>query len=242
VTRLDFTRRSTLGEWMDEEGVDYPTFQACLVDLAKANRWTLAHRPTLGFLARIHRGGLWPRGRPLRFVDVGAGHGDLVRAVDHWAARRGLAIELVGVDLNPWAARAAAAATAPGRAIRWVTADALAIAEPADVIASGLFTHHLPDSAIVRFLTRMEAIAQIGWFINDLHRHPAPHAAFALLSNVMRWHPFVRHDGPISVARAFTPADWRRLIDEAGLSGAPIEVRWRFPFRLCVARLMGPAR
>lgn len=237
MSSLDFSRRSTLSEWMDDEAVDYPTFRACLVDLAKANRWTLAHRPTLEFLAGLHRRGLWPKDRPLRLVDVGAGHGDLVRAVDRWAARRGLPVELVGVDLNPWAARAAAEATAPGRPIRWLTADAFAMSEPVDVMLSGLFTHHLPDEAIVRFLVQMEEAARIGWFVNDLHRHPLPHAAFTLLSSAMRWHPFVRHDGPISVARAFTAKDWRRLIREAGLADIPIAVRWRFPFRLCVARL-----
>jgi 2-polyprenyl-3-methyl-5-hydroxy-6-metoxy-1,4-benzoquinol methylase len=173
----------------------------------------------------------------LRLVDVGSGHGDLIRAVDAWAARRGLAVELIGVDLNPWSARAAAEATRPGRPIRWITADAFARAEPADVVTSALFTHHLPDEAIVRFLRQMEATATIGWFVNDLHRHAVPHAAFTLLSTVMGWHPFVRHDGPISVARAFTAEDWRRLIGEAGLAGAPVEVSWRFPFRLCVSRL-----
>ncbi len=237
MTSLDFQRRATLAEWMDDETVDYPTFRACLVDLAKANRWTLAHRPTLAFLDRIRRRGLWPSARPLRLVDVGAGHGDMLRAIDRWCARRGLAVDLVGVDLNPWSARAAAEATAPGRPIRWVTADAFADPQPADVIVSALFTHHLPDPAIVRFLALMEASARIGWFVNDLHRHPLPHAAFALLSRAMRWHPFVRHDGPVSVARAFTAEDWRRLIAEAGLDRLPIEVRWRFPFRLCVARL-----
>jgi hypothetical protein len=222
---------------MDDESVDFPTFQACLVDLAKANRWTLAHRPTLAFLREIQGRGLWPRERPLRIVDVGAGHGDMLRAIDRWSARRGLAVDLIGVDVNPWSARAAAAATAPERPIRWITADAFADPQPADVVMSALFTHHLSDAAIVRFLGQMEATAKIGWLVNDLHRHPIPHAAFSLLSGAMRWHPFVRHDGPISVARAFTTRDWRRLIAEAGLERLPIEVRWRFPFRLCVARI-----
>ena len=50
----------------------------------------------------------------------------------------------------------------------------------------------------------------------------------------MRWHRFVRHDGAVSVARAFTTAEWRALVAEAGVPGV---VRWRFPFRICVERL-----
>jgi hypothetical protein len=58
-----------------------------------------------------------------------------------------------------------------------------------------------------------------------------------LLSKIMGWHPFVQHDGPVSIARAFTAADWRALIAEAGLSSDTVRVAWRFPFRLCVSRV-----
>ena len=237
MTALDFSHRSALTELMDDGTTDYATFQACLVDLAKANRWTLAHRPTLAFLERLRREGRWPRDRPLRLVDVGSGYGDLIRAVDGWAMLRGLSIELTGIDLSPWSARAAAGATRPDRPITWVTADAFDERPPADVIINALFTHHLSDDAIIRFLRRMEETAQIGWFVNDLHRHPLPYAGFGLLARAMRWHRFVQHDGPISVARAFTSADWATLIGRAGLDRSSVEVRWRFPFRLCVSRV-----
>ncbi len=222
---------------MDDDGVDCATLRACLVDLAKVNRWTLAHPPTLAFLDGLHRRGLWPKDRPLRLVDVGSGYGDLIRTVDRWAARRDLAIELTGVDLSPWSARAAAEATPPGRPITWVTGDVFDDARAADVITSSLFTHHLTDAMIVRFLRAIETRARIGWFINDLHRHPLPYRGFALLSKAMGWHPFVQHDGPVSIARAFTAADWDALIAQADLSAQAVHVAWRFPFRLCVSRV-----
>jgi SAM-dependent methyltransferase len=222
---------------MDDDTVDYETLRACLVDLAKVNRWTLAHRPTLAFLHDLNRRGLWPNYRPLRLLDVGSGYGDLVRSIDRWAARRGLAIELTGLDLSPWSERAAAEATPPGRPITWVTGDIFDDARPADVIVSSLFTHHLTDAMIVRFLRTMEMRAQIGWFINDLHRHPLPYGGFAILSKAMGWHSFVQHDGPISIARAFTAADWGALIAEAGLGPQTVRVAWRVPFRLCVSRV-----
>ena len=239
MTDRDFSRRSDRPELMDDPATDYPTFRACLVDLAAVNRMTLAHRPTLAFLAGLARRGLWRRDRPLRLVDLGSGHGDALRAVDRWAARRGLPLDAVGVDLNPWSARAAAEATPPGRPLRWVTADAFADERPADVIVSGLFAHHLPDEAVVRLLGHMEERAALGWFVNDLHRHPLPHAGFTLLSRLMRWHRFVRHDGPVSIARAFTPGDWARLVARAGLDGEAVRVRRRFPFRVCVSRVKG---
>ncbi len=84
------------------------------------------------------------------------------------------------------------------------------------------------------FLRWMERHARHGWFVNDLHRHALPYHGFRLLARAMRWHRFVQHDGPVSIARAFRRAEWQRLLAEAGVPG---EVRWVFPFRLCVGRL-----
>jgi SAM-dependent methyltransferase len=228
-----FAHRSREPEWMDDGSVDYETFHGCLRDLAQVNVVTLAHRPTLAWLDSLRRQGRFVLGRPVEIVDAGAGYGDLLREIQRWAARRGVDVRLTGVDLNPWSARAAAGAS--DGSIHWVTRDVLAFEQPCDIVVSSLFTHHLSDNQNVAFLQWMERRAQIGWFINDLHRHPFPFYGFALLARAMRWHPFVGHDGPISIARAFTARDWRALLARAEVEGA--RVAWRFPFRLCVSKV-----
>src|SRR3546814_10084158 len=77
----------------------------------------------------------------------------------------------------------------------------------------------------------MEATARIGWFVNDLHRHPVPYYAFSALARAARWHKFVRHDGPVSIGRAFVAADWRRLLATAGIEDGAAKIAWRMPFR-----------
>lgn len=231
----DFSRRAILSEWMDDDGADFSVFDGCLRDLAKVNILTLAHRPTLLFLADLARAGRWPKDRPLEVLDVGSGHGDGLRRIDAWAARRGLKVKLTGLDRNPWAARSAKAATAAGRPIDWVTGDLFDHAGQPDVIVSSLLAHHLDDGQIVRFLAFMEGRARIGWFVNDLMRHPASWAGFTLLAQVMRWHPFVRHDGPISIRRAFRADDWRGYLAEAAIDDARVAAR--VPFRLCVSKV-----
>ncbi len=232
--KRDFSRRSEETELMDAEDVDYTTFRDCLRDLAKVNVVTLGHRPTLAFLEALRRKGRFKHGGAVRILDVGSGYGDLLRAVDRWAARRGLNVQLTGVDLNPWSAQAAREATRPGRPIEWITSDVFDHAGRADVIVSSLFTHHLDDAHVVRFLRWTEDRAELGWFVNDLHRHPLPHAVFGPLAAAFRWHRFVRHDGPVSIARAFVPNDWRGLLQAAETPGS---IHWRFPFRLCVSRM-----
>lgn len=224
---------------MDSVPVTPEDFAACLADLETVNRLTRATAPTLAFLDRLTAG--WPEGAELRLVDAGSGQGEMLRAIHGWAVRRGLRPRLVGVDLNPQSALAAGGTIPQDMGISWVTADILdyrpAIAPHA--ITSALFTHHLDDGAVVRFLRWMEGTATCGWFVNDLHRHAFAYHGFRLLSSIAGWHRFVRHDGPLSVARSFVRADWEALLAQAGIEGA--EIGWHLPFRLCVARLKAVA-
>ncbi|HEX8233663.1 MAG TPA: methyltransferase domain-containing protein [Caulobacteraceae bacterium] len=233
----DLSQRSDEVELMDSAETDFETFRDCLRDLARVNVMTLGYRPTLAFLERLRRQGRLDLGRPVTIVDAGSGYGDLLRKVERWGARRRVAVRLIGVDLNPWSARAAQEATPAESAIGWVTGDAFDRTDEADIVVCALFTHHLDDERLVRFLQLIESKTRLGWFINDLHRHPVPYAVFGPLAAAMRWHRFVRHDGPLSIARAFVPADWRALIEAAGVNLDEVDISWRFPFRLCVGRI-----
>jgi SAM-dependent methyltransferase len=235
---LDFSRRSELTELMDTESVSFEEFRACLSDLARVNRLTLAYRPTLKFLERIARARR-DTARPLEIVDVGSGYGDMLREIDTWAKRRGIAVSLTGIDLNPWSRRAALEATPPERGIQWLQADAFEYspAHGIDVVVSSLFTHHLSDSQVARFIAWMEQHARAGWFINDLHRHPLPYHVFRHFASLARYHGFVQHDGPVSIARAFCSRDWQRLLAEADVASSTVEVAWNMPFRLTVGRV-----
>ena len=81
----------------------------------------------------------------------------------------------------------------------------------------------------------MEAHGRRGWFVNDLHRHGFAHRGFPLLARLARWHPIVRHDGTLSIARSYRPGEWPPLLAEADITDA--RVFRAFPFRLCVERL-----
>lgn len=231
----NLSRRSHLPEWMDGEDVSQAEYSACMTDLAQVNTLTLARRPTLAFVDRALRN--MPANRVLTVVDVGFGAGDMLRAASRLAKRRGRHLRLIGIDLNPRSEPMARGVTPPGMDIEYRTGDLFAWApdEPIDIIISSLVTHHMDDDEIVRFVRFMEERAAVGWLINDLHRHALPYHFFRLFSAAMRWHPFVRHDGPLSIARAFTRADWVVLLGQAGV-GNVARIRWWFPFRWCVQR------
>ena len=231
-TQIDFSQRVSpreLPELMDGE-VSYEDFRDCMSSLETVNRWLLGYRPTLAWLERL----LSRSSSPVHIVDVGCGGGDLLRQIKAWAQRRRISVELTGIDLNPYAARAAAESTSKQLGITWVTGNAMLYRpeKPVDIVVSSLMAHHLEDEEIVALLRWMEATAQIGWFVNDLERAKWSSRMFGWV----RWHWLVRHDGPISFRRAFREEDWISLLAAAEIphEAATVE-KWR-PGRLCVGR------
>jgi len=234
----DLTERVSprdLPELMDGE-CTYSEFRRCLRSLRQVNRWFLGYRPTLTWLEKMPR----HHPRPIHIVDVGCGGGDLLRKIAIWSRKHEVGVKLTGVDVNPYATRAAQEWTPAEFAISWVTGDAMTLSPETriDIVVSSLLTHHLENQEIVRFLEWMETVAELGWFINDLERSEWGYRMFPLLP----WHPMVRHDGPVSFRRAFKVEDWRRLLAEAGVRENAVTLEhWR-PGRLCVGRWKSSAR
>ena len=219
-------------EQMDAPDLDAGTYARILADLGRVNGWTLARRPTIAFLSRALGGA-----RSFKLLDVGFGHGDMLRGIAGWARRRGLEAELVGVDLNPKSAAVAEAATPPEFGIRHHTGDYRELGAGFDFIVSNLVAHHMTRDQLRDFLRYMETKARKGWLVNDLHRHRFAYSGYPLLCRLMGWHRIVREDGQLSIARSFRPVEWRAILDDAGVPSGAARIVRRFPFRLCVERL-----
>ena len=218
---IDLRRRSTEPELMDRQATDLATVEACLHDLERINRWTGAYRITLRWLERVldrHR-----LKRPLVVVDVGSGYGDMLRRIAAFAEREGVAVDLIGVDLNPHASVVAARATPPEHPIRYLTRNVFDLSPSLrpDVVISALFAHHLDDARLVRFLYWMEERAGLGWLINDLQRHAVPYLIARFAPTLLRMNRMVRNDASVSVARAFERRDWEGSSRRPGLPPRP---------------------
>ncbi len=221
-------QRSLEDELMDDPSLSPAIYTRVLHDLARVNAITMAGRPTLAFLQRA----VGKRKR-FRLLDVGFGDGDMLRRIARWAARRGIEAELVGVDLNPKSVAAAFEATPPDMPISYLAGDfADRRGEGWDCIISSLVAHHMTREQLIAFLRFMEREAAAGWLVNDLHRHGFAYFGWPLLAGLMGWHPIVRHDGHLSIARSYRPSEWAPLLADAEVGHA--RVFRTFPFRLCV--------
>lgn len=228
----DFGCRSTESELMDGPGISFEEFHDCLQELELINHLTLAYRPTLAWLRP------WLKsGDSLSILDAGSGGGDMLRQIARRvpeAGKRGTRHELVGVDLNPWSKKAAQLSDTYSF-IRYETDDIFEFEShrSIDIIICSLFTHHLTDTQVVTFLRWLDERAEKGWFINDLHRHPLPYYFIKATTALFSRNRLIRNDAAVSVARSFSVADWRRLLERAGMS-EKVTIKWFFPFRLCL--------
>lgn len=223
--------RATQDELMDDPALDAATYTHVLHDLAQVNTITLARRPTLNFLERA----VGKRDR-FRLLDVGFGDGDMLRAIGKWADRRGIVAELVGIDLNARSVAAARERTPATMPIDYRTGDYADLAgEGWDCVVSSLVAHHMTRDQLVAFLRFMDREARAGWFVNDLRRSSFAWLGYPLLARLMNWHPIVRHDGRLSIARSYRKEEWTPLLASAGVEGAAVERV--FPFRLCVEKV-----
>lgn len=228
-----FALRARDMELMDKAPGSYGEFASALSQLEILNRLTRAYTITeraLSFL--IHEQRHRPE-RALRILDIGCGYGDMLRHIRIWADKREIPVELTGIDIHPWAIKAARTATPSSFDINYVTSDVFAF-EPkrsSHVVVSSLFMHHLNDAAIVKLLEWMTANSVYGWFINDLNRHPLPYYFILGATRIFPFNRLIRNDAPLSVAKSFRRDDWESYGRRAGLDPLNLNIEWHWPFR-----------
>lgn len=203
-----------------------------------------AHLHALRGLARVNRvsgtaGRIWSalgsgagpntwESSPIRMLDVACGGGDVAVTVAARARRAGVALEVHCCDRSPRALdRARARGEAAGIGLHLHELDVLLDPLPGgfDLVTSTLFLHHLERSDAVELLRRMAGAGR-RLLIQDLRR--------TLLGWQMAWwgvrllstSRVVHLDGPRSVEAAFTLAEARELVAEAGLAQVRVEAVW----------------
>ena len=114
---------------------------------------------------------------------------------------------------------------------RVLTGDALALPladASVDIVSCCLFLHHLEPPQVARFLAEAQRVARIAVVINDLERNPI-HYRLAKLNRIIDRSRISRHDGPVSVHRAYT---WRELARMLANSGCSFVLERAYLYRL----------
>lgn len=230
LPRLDHAR-----EYLDEPLHDPAELEASLDDVAAVNRWFGGRRALLE-----HLPALLPADRPPRILDAGTGSADLPRAIVAWARRHGRRVRIVAADIHPQTLEIARRRSLPYPEITTAVADArrLPFADRSfDVALLSMTLHHLEGEGQTTALRELARVARCGVLVGELERSwPSYLAARLLAATIWRDNRLTRHDGPVSVLRAFTAAELLALARRAGLADPRV---FRHPlFRLVlVARV-----
>jgi ubiquinone/menaquinone biosynthesis C-methylase UbiE len=86
-----------------------------------------------------------------------------------------------------------------------------------DIVSCCLFLHHLDPPQIERYLAEAQRVARVAVVINDLER-TAIHYRLARLNRFIDPSRISRHDGPVSVCRAYTRSELARMLKDTGRS------------------------
>jgi SAM-dependent methyltransferase len=212
----------------------------CLEDIARLNALGGGHRITLTHVKRLVAAA--PRDRVTTVLDVGAGGADTARVLARWARRAGRRLRILALDRDPAVLAVARRASASHPEIVLVQGDALALpirARSIDIVISSLTLHHLEPEPARRYLGEMDAAARVGLVVNDLVRSRTAYVIVWLATRALARSRLSRHDGPLSVRRAYTPGEVRRLCAEAGLTTVRVS---RYPHlaRQCAVRAIPP--
>jgi len=175
--------------------------------------------------------------QPFHVVDVACGGGDVTTAVARRLSRRLPAaaggrpvVHVTGLDISPRAVQRAErhSRQRSGRAcVSFRVHDILAEeCPPCDVATVSLFLHHLDDDDAVHVLRSLARAARVGIVASDLLRTAAGLTLAVIGTAVLSRSRVARVDGPLSVRAARTPAEYRVLLDRAGLHQATVHRAW----------------
>jgi len=232
---MNLTARATTAELMDDLSLATDELRQNLDELETINTWLGGYRPVLAALAWLR-----PRfapGRPLRLADLGSGGGDTLRHIARWARRQRLPVALTGIDANEFMLSYAAAKSQKFPEIAYRQLDIFSsefAAQPYDVLTASLFCHHFTDGELVGLLRRWHRQASVAVVINDLHRHPLAYYSIKYLTRLLGGSRLVQNDAPLSVARAFSRADWVRLLAQAGITNYTLRWCWAFRWQVVI--------
>lgn len=109
--------------------------------------------------------------------------------------------------------------------------------EQFDVVSLFLALHHFDPTEAAQVLREMWRVASVGIVVTDLSRSVPAYLGVWLLTRTMARNRLTKHDGPLSVLRAYTVAEVRELARQAGLPVAL--VRRHGPARLSLVALKG---
>ncbi|RIV36197.1 methyltransferase domain-containing protein [Flagellimonas lutimaris] len=225
---VNTTYRSNAMELMDDFSMKGELLRDALDKLGKINKWLGGNHVTLDGLRQLLKN--QPKDKAYTIVDLGCGHGDILRLIADFGRKKNYSFNLIGIDANQDAIDYAVELSENYDELTFKRLDVFSQEFQNleyDIVLSTLFLHHLNQDEIHTLLTTIVSKAKLGMVINDLHRSRMAYGLFRLLGLVISNHMIVQ-DGLTSILRAFKRKELDGVSKQLNLKS---QINWKWAFR-----------
>jgi ubiquinone/menaquinone biosynthesis C-methylase UbiE len=201
-------------ELMDDPVDSLAELEGNLCDIERANRFFGGLAPIVRETERIGA---------RTILDVGCGSADIPGVLARRARRQGRLLSVTCLDRSAQMLDIAQRRTGEASGLRFVRGDGFALPFEGgsfDAAICSLTLHHCTPPEAVALLRELRRVAARTPIVCDLRRSRLALIATWLFTRLVTRNRLTRHDGPLSIRRAYTPREALELAREAG---------WRAP-------------
>lgn len=235
------SKRSYEKEILDGDDSPFEDIKQNMHELDVINTWLGGHQITIKGLQQLINRVSHPQvlslskdgvahPHTINICEIGCGGGDNLRVIQQYCKKKNIHITLLGVDINPHCI-AYAQSRKENEGIEFICSDyatASFIQKP-DIIFSSLFCHHFTEDELQFQFVWMKNNSTLGFFVNDLHRHPLAYHSIKFLTGLFSKSSLVKNDAPLSVARGFKKNELAELLQQSSI--IQYQLKWKWAFR-----------
>ena len=225
---VDTSHRSSEIEMMDDFTIEGVVFRDTLDKLEIINRFLGGNKLTIHGLKKLLEN--QSKNKTITIVDLGCGHGDILRDVAEFGRKKNYSFKLIGIDANFAAIEYARELSKEYSELSFEMIDIFSEdfkKQSYDIVLCTLFLHHFKNEELISFLKSTIKKATIGVVINDLHRHKLAYYLFKLIGFFIK-NKMIREDGLISILRAFNRKDLENISIQMKVQ---FSIQWKWAFR-----------
>ena len=231
---IDYKNRSLQKEFLDQNNIPFRDIFLNMKELEFINAHLGGHSITINGFKK-----LLEKRKTISVCEIGCGGGDNLNALNYFCEQNRIICSFTGIDINKDCI-AFAKENSTIENVNFIVSDYRNVDfknEKPDIIFSSLFCHHFTNNELVEMLNWMKNNSTIGFFINDLHRHPVAYRSIKIAAKLFSKSYLVKNDAPVSVLRGFKKREWENIFKEAGIKNYSIEWKWAFRFLIVAFNL-----
>ena len=225
---VDTSNRSSEREIMDDFTMKGVLFRDTLDKLEIINRLLGGNKVTIKGLKELLKNK--SKNKIITIVDLGCGHGDILRDIAKFGRKNNYTFRLIGIDANIAAIAYAKELSCEYSELSFKAIDIFSEdfkKQSYDIVLCTLFLHHLKNNELISFLKMTIERATIGVVVNDLHRHKLAYYLFKLIGYFIK-NKMIREDGLTSILRAFKKKDLENISKQIKVY---FSIQWKWAFR-----------